>query len=76
MLFAATPDLYGEDEVLSIPGAPPRLDRGIAGCPFQPRCDRSFDRCLSERPELIRLQTGHAAACHLNDSRTAAGSPA
>ncbi len=75
MLFAATPDLYGEDEVLSISGAPPRLDRGIVGCPFQPRCDRAFDRCLSERPELIPVQTGHAAACHLNDSRATAGSP-
>ena len=28
MLFAATPDLYGSGAVASIPGAPPRLDRG------------------------------------------------
>jgi peptide/nickel transport system ATP-binding protein len=74
MLFAATPDLYGEEEVLSIPGAPPRLDRDIEGCPFHPRCDRAFDRCISERPELISVETGHAAACHLNDSPIAAGS--
>ena len=33
MLFAATPDLLGDDEVISIPGAPPRLDREILGCP-------------------------------------------
>src|SRR5260221_5481154 len=37
MLFAAPPDLYGDDEVLSIPRAPPRLDRDLAGAPFQPR---------------------------------------
>ena len=74
MLFAATPDLYGEEEVLSIPGAPPRLDRGIEGCPFRPRCDRAFDRCISERPELTSAETGHAAACHLNDSPIAAES--
>ena len=32
MLFAATPDLLGDDEVISIPGAPPRLDHEIVGC--------------------------------------------
>src|SRR5215467_1035975 len=39
LLFAATPDLYGRDAVISIPGAPPRLDVEAAGCPFRPRCD-------------------------------------
>jgi peptide/nickel transport system ATP-binding protein len=67
MLFAATPDLYGDDEVLSIPGAPPRLDEAIRGCPFQPRCDRAFDRCETERPLLAMIDRGHRAACHLND---------
>jgi oligopeptide/dipeptide ABC transporter ATP-binding protein len=67
MLFAATPDLYGDDEVLSIPGAPPRLDEAIRGCPFQPRCDRAFDRCETERPLLVAVDRGHRAACHLND---------
>ena len=52
MLFAATPDLYGEEDVVSIPGTPPRLDREIVGCPFRPRCDRAFDRCRVERPVL------------------------
>ena len=67
MLFAATPDLYGEDEVLSIPGAPPRLDRDIAGCPFRERCDRAFERCLAERPLLKPVGEDRVAACHLND---------
>jgi oligopeptide/dipeptide ABC transporter ATP-binding protein len=66
-LFAATPDLYGEDDVVSIPGSPPRLDRPIAGCPFAPRCDRVFDRCTRDRPVLRSVETGHTAACHLND---------
>jgi len=48
LLFAATPDLYGEDEVVSIPGAPPRLDRNRPGCPFRPRCDSAF-RALRRR---------------------------
>jgi len=67
LLFAATPDLYGEDEVLSIPGAPPRLDVDIVGCPFRERCDSAFDRCVAERPVLKDVGTGHRAACHLNE---------
>lgn len=67
LLFAATPDLTGEQEVVSIPGAPPRLDRPIVGCSFQPRCDRSFEPCASRTPALIGVGPDHAAACHLND---------
>ncbi len=66
MLFAASPDLAGLDEpVLSIPGAPPRLDRPIDGCPFRPRCDSVFDAC-GVRPRLEQLAEDHDAACHLN----------
>ena len=67
LLFAATPDLFGEDDVVSIPGSPPRLDREIVGCPFRDRCDRAFDRCERERPELRELSLGRRAACHLNE---------
>jgi peptide/nickel transport system ATP-binding protein len=67
LLFAATPDLFGEDEVVSIPGSPPRLDRAIVGCPFRERCDRAFERCERERPALRELSAGRRAACHLND---------
>jgi peptide/nickel transport system ATP-binding protein len=68
LLFAATPDLYGEGEpVVSIPGTPPRLDRPIAGCPFQPRCDRAFSPCPTIHPELKTVAPGQEAACHLND---------
>jgi oligopeptide/dipeptide ABC transporter ATP-binding protein len=68
LLFAATPDLFGDEAVASIPGTPPRLDRPITGCPFQPRCDRAFDRCERERPELEVVDAGHTAACHLNEA--------
>ena len=73
MLFAATPDLYGEGEVLSIPGAPPRLDRDLVGCPFRARCDRAFDRCKVESPLLVPVGDGRVAACHLNDEPVGAG---
>jgi oligopeptide/dipeptide ABC transporter ATP-binding protein len=69
LLFAATPDLDAQRRVASIPGAPPPLDRPIVGCPFQPRCDRAFDRCPVEHPALKDVEPAHAAACHLNDER-------
>jgi len=67
LLFAAIPDPQGEKDVSSIPGAPPRLDRELVGCPFRPRCDVAFDRCIEERPRSITLDAAHRAACHRND---------
>ena len=67
MLFAATPDLYGQDAVISIPGAPPRLDTEVAGCPFRPRCDVPLERCADEHPDLRLVEAAHYAACHRND---------
>jgi peptide/nickel transport system ATP-binding protein len=68
MLFQATPDLHGDDEVASIPGAPPRLDREVLGCPFHPRCDSAFARCPVEEPRLREVGDNHTAACHRNDA--------
>ncbi|MGH3022873.1 MAG: ABC transporter ATP-binding protein [Gaiellaceae bacterium] len=67
LLFAATPDLYGEEGVVSIPGVPPRLDRPLVGCPFRPRCDSAFTRCVDDRPALKTVAAAQTAACHLND---------
>ena len=74
LLFAATPDLHGEEELTSIPGAPPRLDQEIVGCPFAPRCDRRFEPCGSVTPEILPVGTDHIAACHLNDPTARAAS--
>jgi peptide/nickel transport system ATP-binding protein len=68
LLFEATPDLTGDIDVVSIPGAPPRLDRPIEGCSFEPRCDRRFDRCKVDTPALRVVAPSHEAACHLNDA--------
>jgi len=67
LLFAATPDLYGRDAVISIPGAPPRLDTTIAGCPFRPRCDVPLARCADDHPRLRLVEPAHEAACHRNE---------
>jgi peptide/nickel transport system ATP-binding protein len=74
LLFSATPDLYGDEGVVSIPGTPPRLDHELVGCPFADRCDRVFEPCRSVKPELRQTGEGHAAACHLNDPAMRAAS--
>ena len=68
LLFAATPDLTGKEDVASIPGSPPRLDHELVGCPFAPRCDRAFAPCARIEPRTLVLGPGHEAACHLNDA--------
>jgi oligopeptide/dipeptide ABC transporter ATP-binding protein len=68
LLFAATPDLESRDAVVSIPGAPPRLDEQLPGCPFRPRCDSAVSRCAAEPPLLRTLAPGHEAACHVADA--------
>lgn len=67
MLFGATPRLDPGADPRPIPGAPPRLDELPHGCPFAPRCDRIFDPCSEESPNLREVALGHAAACHLNE---------
>jgi peptide/nickel transport system ATP-binding protein len=68
LLFAATPDLYGNEAVASIPGSPPRLDTDIVGCPFRPRCDVVVYRCEREHPALRPVAPFHRAACHRNEA--------
>jgi peptide/nickel transport system ATP-binding protein len=76
LLFAATADLDVDERVVSIRGAPPRLDREIRGCPFRPRCDSAFDRCAVEHPPLRDIDDGHASACHLPSRASQPGSGA
>jgi peptide/nickel transport system ATP-binding protein len=64
-LFAATADLSMGVAPVAIPGAPPRLDHPVTGCPFQPRCDRAFEPCGHEVPALRSVRPGQTAACHL-----------
>src|SRR5579862_2859780 len=49
------------DRLVQIDGSMPRLTAIPAGCPFHPRCDRAFDRCLRERPDLLDAGSSRAA---------------
>ena len=73
-LMAAIPDITIERERLhQIDGAMPRLNAIPAGCAYNPRCPRVFERCLHERPALLDAGATRAA-CWLHDAT--AGVPA
>jgi peptide/nickel transport system ATP-binding protein len=69
-LLDAFPDLSRpRDQLVAIPGYPPRLDALPPGCRFAPRCSAAFERCHQEQPVLHRLDGCHVASCHLLGSR-------
>ena len=51
--------------LVQIDGAMPRLNAIPPGCPFNPRCPKRFERCLTSRPELLPAGAS-AAACWLH----------
>jgi peptide/nickel transport system ATP-binding protein len=65
-LMDAIPDMASEREALNqISGSMPRLNAIPVGCAFNPRCTQVFDRCKTQRPDL--LQAGATrAACWLH----------
>ena len=53
------------ERLLQIDGSMPRLTAIPAGCAFNPRCPKVFDRCRVERPELMPANAT-CAACGLH----------
>jgi peptide/nickel transport system ATP-binding protein len=49
------------DRLLQIDGAMPRLNAIPEGCAFNPRCPRVFERCRSQRPDLVDAGATRAA---------------
>jgi peptide/nickel transport system ATP-binding protein len=49
------------ERLLQIDGAMPRLNAIPAGCAFNPRCPKVFDRCRVERPDLVEAGATRAA---------------
>jgi peptide/nickel transport system ATP-binding protein len=70
-LMAAIPDITVDRETLNqIDGTMPRLNAIPPGCPYNPRCPRVFDRCRTDRPDLLSAGATQAA-CWLHDVRHA-----
>jgi peptide/nickel transport system ATP-binding protein len=59
------------ERLIQIDGAMPRLDAIPQGCAFNPRCTKVFDRCKSERPELLNAGPTQAA-CWLHAGKGSA----
>ena len=49
------------ERLLQIEGAMPRLTSIPRGCAFNPRCPQVFERCRSERPDLLPAAATQAA---------------
>jgi peptide/nickel transport system ATP-binding protein len=49
------------ERLAQIEGSMPRLNAIPPGCPFNPRCPKVFDRCITERPELLDAGSTRAA---------------
>ncbi len=61
-LMGSIPSIAEERERLTqIDGTMPRLTEVPRGCAFHPRCPHAFDRCRSERPELMAAGATMAA---------------
>jgi peptide/nickel transport system ATP-binding protein len=64
-LLESIPAISGAkpDRLTQIEGTPPDLAQLGPGCSFAPRCSRTTDRCLSQRPDLTLREAEHVAAC-------------
>ncbi|MBI2755567.1 MAG: ABC transporter ATP-binding protein [Chloroflexi bacterium] len=51
------------EKLIPIEGLPPDLVDAPPGCPFQPRCPYSVERCVPENPSLEPVVPGHRIAC-------------
>jgi len=66
-LMSSIPSLHHKSEKLTqIEGTMPRLTEIPRGCAFHPRCPHAFDRCRSQRPDLLNTEPTKAA-CWLYD---------
>jgi peptide/nickel transport system ATP-binding protein len=72
-LMASIPRTHGpRGRLQQIDGSMPRLTAIPPGCPFNPRCPQAFERCRSERPELMPAQESTAACWLYAEAKAAA----
>ena len=67
-LMASVPRLDGDAGIALVPieGQPPDLAALPSGCAFAPRCKHAEERCLADRPPLLRTGDLHFRACHVD----------
>jgi peptide/nickel transport system ATP-binding protein/oligopeptide transport system ATP-binding protein len=52
-----------------IKGSVPNLFQMPSGCPFHPRCDYCFKKCIETVPELNEIEPGHSVRCWYVEER-------
>lgn len=57
------PDILQERKLLT--GDLPSPSNPPLGCAFHTRCSECMEICKTTRPELVEIEPGHFAACHL-----------
>lgn len=71
-LLAAIPVLgIVQDALAVIPGSVPDLINLPPGCKFAPRCPYVKEMCTQQEPELVQIEEGHSARCHMRHPATA-----
>ncbi|WP_368077446.1 ABC transporter ATP-binding protein [Actinomadura sp. WMMB 499] len=73
-LLGSMPRLDRErsERLMPITGTPPSLINVPQGCAFNPRCpysEQTDGKSTTARPELVEVEPGHLAACHLPAAR-------
>jgi peptide/nickel transport system ATP-binding protein len=61
---------HDTERLEQIPGSLPRLTDIPAGCAFNPRCERVFERCRRDRPEPVAVGDSRVA-CWLYETADA-----
>jgi oligopeptide/dipeptide ABC transporter ATP-binding protein len=68
-LIGAIPQADGErSQPTVLPGEVPNPAAPPPGCRFHPRCPLAFDKCRTETPPLLTVETGRTQACWLQRS--------
>ena len=62
-LIEALPVIKGK-KLKNIKGQIAPLNEPVAGCPFNPRCERADDNCRTKMPELKNVFNSSAACYH------------
>jgi oligopeptide/dipeptide ABC transporter ATP-binding protein len=60
--------LFGDRRAIAtISGSVANFTNPPPGCPFHPRCDFAFERCLHQKPTPFRVGPSHTSQCWLLD---------
>ncbi len=64
-LLRALPTANKKGPLYTIKGSVPDLVNPPAGCRFHPRCEYAMPECSARKPDMLRVEAGHYAACVL-----------